>query len=127
MAFETQIDDTQIIIASPTSTDKGIRPKPLMLIALAGCTGLDVASLIAKMRLKIADFQIDTSAPKSTQVPVVYTAFEITYRFYGENISTEKLIKIVTLSQQKYCGVSQMMQQIAPLSYRILLNDQQIY
>lgn len=127
MAFDTQIDGTNLVIASPDSPDKGLRPKPLMLVALAGCTGLDVASLVAKMRVELSDFQIDTSAEKSETIPTVYTSFSVTYRFYGTDVSTEKLIKIVTMSQQRYCGVSQMLHSVAPLSYRVMLNDQQIY
>lgn len=127
MAFDANIDGTELVIASPDSVDKGLRPKPLMLVALAGCTGLDVASLVAKMRVELTDLQIDTSAEKSETIPTVYTSFALTYRFYGTDVSTEKLIKIVTMSQQRYCGVSEMLHRVAPLSYRILLNDQQIY
>lgn len=127
MAFDTNIDGMDLVIASPDSVDKGIRPKPLILVALAGCTGLDVASLVAKMRVELTDLQIDTSAERSTEIPTVYTSFALTYRFYGTDVSVEKLIKIVTMSQQRYCGVSEMLHRVAPLSYRIMLNDELIH
>lgn len=89
-------------------TNNGLRPKALMLSALAGCSGLDVASLIKKMRLEVTDFNIETQGFLTDTEPQVYDKVTVTYHFYGSNLNEEKLNRAVELSVEKYCGVMQM-------------------
>src|SRR5690606_42058991 len=65
----------------------GLRPKAMMLSALAGCSGLDVASLIEKMKLEVADFKIETIANLTEEHPKVYDAVTVEYHFYGSNLN----------------------------------------
>ncbi|MCA1965187.1 MAG: OsmC family protein, partial [Flavobacterium sp.] len=83
---------------------KGLRPKALMLSALAGCTGLDVASLMEKMKLEVADFKIVTSGELTEEHPKTYHKVKVDYHFYGNNLDEKKLEKAVNLSVEKYCG-----------------------
>ena len=95
---------------------EGYRPKALMLSALAGCSGLDVASLIKKMKLDVADFKIDIEANLTEEHPKYYDKVAMHFHFYGDNLNENKLQKAVDLSIEKYCGVMEMFRQFATLT-----------
>lgn len=99
--------------------NKGCRPKALMLSALAGCSGLDVALLIKKMRLEIDDFKIETEGFLNEEHPKTYHAVTVDYHFYGKNLDREKLKKAVDLSVERYCGVMEMFRQFADVKINI--------
>lgn len=98
---------------------EGFRPKALMLSALAGCSGLDVASLIKKMKLEVTDFEITTDAELTEEHPKYYKTVTINYNFYGNNLDEKKLQRAVDLSVEKYCGVMEMFRQFAQLDITI--------
>jgi len=129
MAFEGLIDGHSISIdASPEQggANSGPRPKALMLLAFAGCTGMDVVSLLVKMRETIDDFDMEVEADLSEDHPKIYTRFQIIYYLRGDSLSPDKVKKAVTMSQEKYCGVAAMFRMIAPLSYKIILNGKEV-
>lgn len=95
---------------------EGYRPKALMLSALAGCSGLDVASLIKKMKLEVTDFKIDIEANLTEEHPKYYDKVAMHFHFYGDNLGEKKLQKAVDLSIEKYCGVMEMFRQFAELT-----------
>lgn len=100
----------------------GLRPKALMLSALAGCSGLDVASLIKKMRLDVAEFSIDTDGFLTETEPAVYNKVLVNYNFKGENLNEEKLTRAVNLSVEKYCGVMEMFRSFSEIEININFN-----
>lgn len=93
----------------------GYRPKALMLSSLAGCSGLDVASLIKKMKLEVADFHIDAFGELTEEHPKYYHKVKLTYHFYGANLNEERLGRAVELSVEKYCGVMEMFRRFATI------------
>lgn len=95
---------------------EGYRPKALMLSGLAGCSGLDVASLIKKMKLEVKDFKIDIDANLTEEHPKHYDKVRLNFHFYGENLNEKKLQKAVDLSVEKYCGVMEMFRQFSELT-----------
>ena len=95
---------------------KGYRPKALMLSALAGCSGIDVASLIKKMRLDVASFHIDIDAEMTEEHPMHYNKVHVVFHFYGSDLNEGKLQKVVDLSVDKYCGVMEMFRQFATVT-----------
>lgn len=95
--------------------NEGYRPKALMLSALAGCSGLDVASLIKKMKLEVEDFKIETVGKLTDEHPKTYHHVTVEYHFYGKNLNEEKLQRAVDLSIEKYCGVMEMFRKFATL------------
>lgn len=113
--------DLMTIDAGPENggEGKGLRPKALMLSALAGCTGLDVASLIEKMKLEVADFTIETEGELTEEHPKTYHTVRVDYHFYGNNLEPKKLEKAVNLSVEKYCGVMEMFRQFAKVEIKI--------
>ncbi len=119
MAFESTNPSglTLKIDASPEDGGEGagLRPKALMLSGLAGCSGLDVASLIKKMKLEVDDFQIETIGSLTDEHPKYYDRVSIEYHFYGSNLNEAKLQRAVDLSLEKYCGVMEMFRRFAKM------------
>jgi putative redox protein len=90
-------------------SDAGTRPKELVLMALGGCTGSDVALILKKKRVPYTDFEIRLSADVAEEHPQVYTAVHLTYIVYGDNINPADVERAIELSTTKYCSVSAML------------------
>ncbi|MCK4353125.1 OsmC family protein [candidate division WOR-3 bacterium] len=89
--------------------DSGIKPMELFLVSLAGCTGMDVASLLIKMRVKINGLAIEVKGEREKEHPKIFKDIELKYIVKGRNIEGEKIKKAITLSQDKYCSISEML------------------
>ena len=100
----------------------GFRPKALMLSSLAGCSGIDVASLIKKMKLEVEDFRIDIEAELTEEHPKFYHKVDVEYHFYGNNLNEKKLQRAVDLSVEKYCGVMEMFRQFAKMDIKTVFH-----
>ncbi len=128
MAFESTNPSglTFRIDASPNDggAGAGLRPKALMLSSLAGCSGLDVASLMRKMKLEVRDFRIDIAADLSENHPQTYTAVRLEYHFFGPGLDHKKLERAVQLSVEKYCGVIEMFRSFAQLEWATIFHDE---
>ncbi|QXP69047.1 OsmC family protein [Polaribacter sp. R2A056_3_33] len=101
---------------------KGYRPKALMLASLAGCSGLDVVSLLTKMRAEVAEFKIDITAELTDEHPKFYNKVKVDYHFTDIDLKPEKIQKAVNLSVTKYCGVMEMFRQFAEVEIEIHLH-----
>jgi putative redox protein len=127
MAFESTNPSghTLRIDASPDDGGEGsgFRPKALMLSGLAGCSGLDVAMLIKKMKLDVDDFQIDTIAHLTEEHPKYYDSVVVEYHFYGANLNEAKLQRAVDLSIEKYCGVMEMFRRFATMEIKTIFHS----
>jgi putative redox protein len=111
MQFETEVNGHKFIMDAPSELggdDSGPRPKPLLLSALAGCTGMDVVSILKKMRVEIESLDIDVEANLTEEQPTHYTSMHVVYIFKGTDLPLDKLEKAVELSRERYCGVSYM-------------------
>lgn len=125
MAFESNNPSGHTLRIDAGADDEattGLRPKALMLSALAGCSGLDVASLIKKMKLEVRDFHIETIANLTEEHPKYYDAVTLEYHFHGTHLNEDKLKKAVNLSVEKYCGVMEMFRQFAKLKIKTLFH-----
>ena len=100
----------------------GLAPKALMLSSLAGCSGLDVISLLEKMRAQVADFKIEVTAELTEEHPKFYNKVKVDYHFSDANLQPEKIQKAVNLSVTKYCGVMEMFRQFAAVEIEIHLH-----
>lgn len=99
----------------------GIRPKELVLLALAGCTGSDVVSILQKKKSKLEDFEINITAETREEHPQVFTKIHIEYVFYSNELKTEDIERAIELSSTKYCSVQAMLKPSVEIthSYRI--------
>lgn len=100
----------------------GYRPKALMLSSLAGCSGIDVASLIKKMKLDVDDFKIEIEAELTEEHPKFYHKVEVEYHFFGKNLNEKKLQRAVDLSVDKYCGVMEMFRQFSKMNIKTVFH-----
>lgn len=91
----------------------GLRPKAMMLSALAGCSGVDVIPLLKKMHVPISDFKIEITGELTEEHPKYYNKVTVNYHFYGTNLNEDKINKAVQLSVDKYCGVMEMFRRFA--------------
>lgn len=122
MQFEAHVGNHNIILdGSPEvgGEDAGARPKPLMLVALAGCSGMDIVSLLKKMRVDFKNLEIKVEGNLTEGVPAYYDAMHIIYILTGNNLPMGKIQKAVKMSYDKYCGVAQVYKQIMPVTYEI--------
>lgn len=97
-------------------SEAGSRPMELVLIALGGCTGMDVASLLDKMRVEYDDLRLEISAERKEDHPKIFTKIHITYKIWGD-VSEDKVKKAIEKSQNKYCSVSEILRNSAELTY----------
>jgi putative redox protein len=102
---------------------KGYRPKALMLSSLAGCSGLDVVSLLKKMHAEVAEFRIDVTAELTEEHPKFYNKVKVDYHFSDSELQPKKIQKAVNLSVTKYCGVMEMFRQFAEVEIEIFLHE----
>ncbi len=101
----------------------GFGPKALMLSSLAGCSGLDVVSLLKKMRAEVADFKIEIIAELTDEHPKYYNKVKVNYHFSDTELKPDKIQKAVNLSVTKYCGVMEMFRQFANVETEIFLHE----
>jgi len=99
-----------------------VRPKELLLHALGGCTGSDVASILQKKRVPITGFEMNITADETTEHPIVFENVHIEYVFYGSGIQEKDIERAIELSQTKYCGVTAMLEKAMTIthSYKIV-------
>ncbi|MDO1502088.1 OsmC family protein [Winogradskyella maritima] len=92
----------------------GLSPKAMMLSSLAGCSALDVISILDKMKSKIEDFKIEVSGELTDEHPRFYHTVKVDYHFYGAEDEI-KCKRAVQLSIDKYCGVMEMFRRFTDL------------
>jgi putative redox protein len=99
-----------------------IRPMQMILASLAGCSGVDVVSILKKKRVDFSDLQIKVSGKRADSHPKVYTDIHITYYVWGENIKEKDVQQAIELSEEKYCSVSAMLKSTATIhsAFKIL-------
>ena len=97
----------------------GTRPKALMLVSLAGCTGFDVVSILNKMRVNFSEFSVNVEGHLTENEPKTYDAVHINYSIRVKKEDEEKVLKAVKLSKEKYCGVSKMFESFAKVTFEI--------
>jgi len=122
MSFEAEVDHHKVMMDAGDDAGghrQGPRPKPLTLAALGGCTGMDVISILKKMKITPEAYSMQIEAETSEEHPKVYRSIHITYIFKGEDLPLDKLQKAVNLSQEKYCAVSAMLGKAARIDYSI--------
>ena len=93
--------------------NSGLGPKAMMLSSLAGCSGLDVVSVLKKMKTTVDDFKMIVTGELTTEHPVIYHTVTVDYHFYGTELDENKIKKAVKLSVDTYCGVLAMFRKFA--------------
>ena len=124
--FDTEIDGHTLSIdlgKEQGGDDAGPRPKKLLLISAAGCSGLDIVEIARKMRIKLKSFVIRIDAELAEEHPKQYTSLKVVYEFEGENLPKAKLERACNISFDTYCGVMAMFRKAIPLSYEVVVKE----
>ncbi len=122
MSFEADVAGFKIAIDSDPEfggADKGPRPKPLMMVALAGCTGMDLVSLMNKMRVNYDSLEVFVEGDLTEEHPKHFKKMKVIYEIKGRGVDRGKVEKAVALSKDKYCGVSHSYKMAMELDYEI--------
>jgi putative redox protein len=122
MVFEgkTESGHSVLMDAKPEfgGEERGPRSMELLMVALGGCTGMDVVSILKKMRVDLESMTVNIDSEQATEHPKVFTKINIEYSFTGKNIKEENVKKAIELSREKYCSVSAMLKEKAEIIYR---------
>ena len=102
---------------TPESGGRGPSPMEALLAVLGGCTGMDVISILQKMRAPIEGLEIQISGERAEDHPRVFTHITLEYVFTGATLTPDQVQRAVTLSQDRYCSVSAMLRKAAALTY----------
>jgi len=130
MQFNALINGHTVIMDAPEKSggeDAAPIPKPFVLAALSGCTGMDIVALLRKSGHIINDLSMTVTGELSKQAPVQYTSIHILYDFKGDEAEREAAYNAVTDSQEKYCGVSSMLKKAIPVTWQISFNGKEIF
>jgi len=127
MAFLAHTDSGRQVLMDSRKDHGGLSagpsPMELVLAALTGCTGMDVVSILAKMKVldEVESFRMEVSAERAQDHPKIYTKIHLKYIFKFKNQPfKEQVEKAVQLSQEKYCSVAGMLKKAAELTYEIV-------
>jgi putative redox protein len=125
MTFTGKADSNHWVMMDGSVAEGGsaaaTSPKELVLVGLAGCTGMDVALILKKKRVQLDEFVVNVSAEEAEEHPRIFTKIHIEYVFRGNNIKPADVEQAIELSQTKYCSVSAMLRKSAEIThtYRI--------
>jgi putative redox protein len=123
MAFTGTADGTYLIPldAKPQAGghDLGFQPLQLLAIGLAGCTAMDVISILVKKRQAVTAFEVSAEIERADEHPKVFTKILLHYKVTGKNIDEGAVARSVELSETKYCGAQAMLQKTAEITHRI--------
>lgn len=128
MSFEADVAGYKIMIDSDPEfggQKKGPKPKPLMLVALAGCTGMDIVSLLRKMRVDFKTLNITVEGNTANEHPKKFLNAKVIYELTGKNIDRSRVEKAISLSQEKYCSVSASYRESMELTYELIIRGEE--
>lgn len=126
MAFESEVNGHKIVIDAESvvgGEDRGPRPKPFMLLSLGGCTGMDVISILKKMRVDVKEFNVRVEGELTEEHPKHFHKIHVVYEFTGKDLPMDKLKKAVELSEERYCGVSAIYKKAIEMTSEIVVNE----
>jgi putative redox protein len=102
-----------------TGNPDAASPMELVLLALAGCTSMDVVWILQKKKITLEDFWVDIEAERVEGHPKVYSAIHMKFVFTGKDLKIKALEQAVALSAEKYCSVGAMVGKVAKITHEI--------
>ncbi len=130
MQFNALVNGHTIVMDAPERVggeDNGPIPKPFVLSALSGCTGMDIVAILRKTNKEVDELTIKVTGEISKKPPIEYTEIHVDYQFKGKEENKQAALDAVTDSQEKYCGVSHMLKRALPVTWEVNYNGEQIF
>jgi putative redox protein len=116
MAFVGQDSNGATLQMGTLDGKPGFSPMHLLLIAVAGCTGEDIVSILQKKRLVLSNMQVRVRGKRANEYPKIWTDIHITYLVWGEAIPPRDVEQAIQLSEDKYCSVRLMLGKAARIT-----------
>ena len=124
---ETGSGHSVVIDSSPEDGGRnlGVRPMEMVLLGLGGCSTIDIMLILQKARQNVEDCQVDIQAERAADIPKVFTKIHLHYTLKGQDLSEKHVARAISLSAEKYCSVSKMLEKTAELThdYTIISDD----
>lgn len=130
MQFNSLVNGHTVVMDAPERVggeDHGPIPKPFVLTALSGCTGMDIVAILRKAGQEVKELNIRVSGELSKQAPIEYVSIHVIYDFQGDAANRNAALDAVTVSQEKYCGVSHMLRKAIPVTWEVNYNGAQLF
>lgn len=121
--------NTMQMDASPSigGEQTGMRPMEVLLAGLGGCSGIDVVSILTKMKQPFQNLTIEVNGHRNAdEVPSLFTEIDVDFYVEGEHLDQNKIQHAVDLSMQKYCSVAKTLEKSAKINYAIYINNKKI-
>ncbi len=126
LSFEAEVDGHKIYMDTAEEhggKNMGPRPKLMMMVALAGCTGMDVAAILKKMRENVEALSVEVEGDVTEEHPKRFQGMKVIYRVKGKGVSLKNVEKAVELSSKKYCGVSANYKEAFDITHEIIMEE----
>jgi len=104
--------------------DDGFRPLELMALSLAGCTAMDVISILRQKQQVVDAFEVRVEAERAADHPKVFTRMVVEYRLRGKAIDPQAVDRAVALSRDRYCPAQGMLAKVVPIEHRVVIQDE---
>ena len=130
MQFNSLVYDHVIVMDAPERAggeDLGTVPKPLVLTALSGCTGMDVVALLRKEGKTLRNFNVTVSGELTNSTPMQYANIHVAYDVEGDSVIETDVLRIINRSQEDICGVSAMLKKAMPVTWEVWFNKTEIF
>jgi len=130
LQFNALINGHTVVMDAPERVggeDNGPIPKPFVLSALSGCTGMDVVSILRREGRQLHEFNLKVSGEISKQPPLQYTSTHIVYEMKGNAEDRDAALDAVMRSQEEICGVSHMLKKIIPVTWQVIYNGKELF
>lgn len=130
MQFNALVNGHTVIMDAPERAggeDLGPIPKPFVLSALSGCTGMDVIALLRKAGKQLDDLNLIVTGEISKHAPIEYISAHIVYEMKGKEDVRDAALDAVMQSQEKICGVSHMLKKIMPVTWQVTYNGVELF
>lgn len=128
LKFTAQAGSHQVMMDTklPLGSDSALSPKQLLLSSIAGCTAMDVVSLLKKYKQELTALDIEVEGTLvEGRHPAIFSRIQLLFKMTGP-LSVDKALEAVQLSQSKFCGVSAMVAKAVPIHYTVELNGEQV-
>jgi putative redox protein len=102
----------------------GFRPLELMAVSLAGCTAMDVISILQKKRQEITGFRVEVDAERADEHPKVFTTAQIKYHVTGKTVDQKAVLRAIELSATRYCPAQSMLAEVFPMVLEYYIYNQ---
>lgn len=103
----------------------GVRPMEMLAIGIAGCTAMDVISILLKKRQEVTQFEVQVHAERAREHPKVFTGAVIEYLVTGRNVEEEAVVRAIELSAVRYCPAHAMFSKLFPIELKYHIFEDQ--